>query len=85
MHDQFNSAHSHGRAVIDLWILKKIDLLHGSVSIHHQNIRQPAIEMFKTLKDVIIEFTKWNFKLKAKYFASKYKGLNSIFLLYVHF
>ena len=32
-------------AVIDLSLLNKIDLFNGFVSIHRQNIRQPAIEM----------------------------------------
>ena len=32
-------------AVIDLSLLNKIDLFNGFVSIHHQNILQPAIEM----------------------------------------
>ena len=55
---QFNCAHWYGSALIDLWILNKIDLLDGSVSIHYQNIRQPAVEMFKTLKGVMTKFCK---------------------------
>ena len=46
-------------------MLNKIDLFNGSVSIHDQNIRQPAIEMFKTLKGVITEFLKGIFKLQT--------------------
>ena len=46
--------------------LVKIYLLHGFVSIHHQNIFQSAIELIKTLKDVITDFIKGIFKLQAK-------------------
>ena len=49
---QFSCAHWYGGAVIDLQLLNKIDLCDGPVSIHYQNIRLPAIEMFKTLKGV---------------------------------
>ena len=36
-------------------MLNKIDLLHGSISIHHLNTWQPAIEMFKNLEGAITE------------------------------
>ena len=58
-------------AVIDLQILNKIDFLHGSVSIYHQNIQQEAIEMFKILKGVINDFIKGIFKLQIKCLANK--------------
>ena len=62
---QFNCNHWYGRAVMDKYLIK-IDLLHGFVSIHHQNILQSAIEMIKTLKGVITEFIKGIFKLQTK-------------------
>ena len=48
-----------------------IDLCNGSVSIHHQNIRQPTVEMFRTLKDVITEFLKGIFKLQTNCLTNK--------------
>ena len=61
---QFNYLHCYGGAVIDLQILDEIDLFNGSVSIHHQNIWQPAIEISKTLIAAITEFLKGIFKLQ---------------------
>ena len=55
---QFHCAHWYGGAVIDLFN-------GSSVSIHHQNIRQPAIEMFKISKGVITEFLKVIFELQT--------------------
>ena len=45
-------------AVIDLSLLNKIDLFNGFVSIHHQNIRQPAIEMLDFWKVQLLNFLK---------------------------
>ena len=60
---QFNCAHWYGGAVIDVF--------NGSVPIHHQNIRQPVIEMFKILKGVITEFCKVIFKLQTNCLTNK--------------
>ena len=79
---QFNCTHWYGCAVIDKYLIK-IDLLNGFVSIHHQNILQSAIEMIKTLKGGITEFIKGIFKLQTKFLTIKWKGLNSISLLYI--
>ena len=66
-----NCAHWYGGAVIDLGILNKIDLFNGSVSIHHQNIGKPGIEMSKTLKGVVTEFLKGIFKLQTNCLTNK--------------
>ena len=66
-------------------MLNKIDLFNGSVSIHYQNIQQPATEMFETLKGVITEFLKGIFILKTNCLTTKYKSLNSISLFNIQF
>ena len=52
-------------------MLNKIDLLHGSTSIHHLNTWQPAIEMFKNLEGAITEIFKGISKLQKKWFTNK--------------
>ena len=42
----------------------------GSASIHHQNIKFLAIEMFKVFKGAIPQIMKKNFSLEMQYFTN---------------